>query len=55
MTFWNMIQLKIYTIKTKEEIIILVNILVILLEIVKRDGFETPRKALIELITNYLN
>ena len=40
--------------KMKEEIIILVYILMMLLEIVKKDGIETPRKASIGLITNDL-
>ena len=48
-------QLKIYIIKTKEENIILVYLLMMLLEIVKKDGIETPREASIGLITKYLN
>ena len=50
-----MIQLKIYIIETKEEIIILVCILMMLLEIVKKDKIETPKEVSIGLITNYLH
>ena len=39
----------------KEEIIVLVYILMMLLEIVRKDGIEIPREASIRLTTKYLN